>query len=268
MKIFSKKTTASLLAGAMLLTGAMSAGIVQAAESTDTTNRPERSQQQRPMQPPQMDNEKMAQELSDTFDISKDEVQSYQKENKGDFHDIFRAALLAKTSGRSFADVIALKTSSNTWKDVQSSLGITKEQIRTAQDELMAARMEKALSIPKSTSLSLMKQGYRHMDIAMASTLAKESGRTIDAVLAMRKINNTWEDVAKSLNISEDTLHKDMKGMHAMNGMQEGMPGGDMHRGGGQPPCPPPNDGRQPADSQQKDNDRPAPPAADEQPAE
>ena len=66
MKLFNKKTTAGLLAGAMLLTGAMSSGIVQAAENdSSTSSEPSTQHQRRHMQRPQINTEKMAQEIEE-----------------------------------------------------------------------------------------------------------------------------------------------------------------------------------------------------------
>ena len=273
MKLFNKKTTAGLLAGAMLLTGAMSAGIVQAAENdSSTSSEPSTQHQRRHMQRPQINTEKMAQEIADTFGVSKDEVQSYQKENKNDFRDVFHAALLAKTSGKSFADVVGMKTSQNSWKDVASSLGISQEQIKNAQDDLMVTRIEKNTGLSQSTSKALLKDGYQPRDITAAAMLAKESGKDVQDILSMRKLNNSWKDVAKALNISDETLQKDMKNMH-----ENGMPG-DMRRGAppqmngdsnGQPPCPPSGDDgdmQAPPQGNGPDGDHQGPPPQGERP--
>ena len=266
MKLFNKKTTAGLLAGAMLLTGSISTGIVQAADNGSSGASERTNQQRRHMQPPQMNTEKMAQEIADTFGVSKDEVESWQKENKNDFRDVFHAALLAKTSGKSFADVAGMKTSQNSWKDVASALGISQEQIKNAQEDLMVTRIEKNTGLAQNTSKALLKDGYQPRDITAAAMLAKESGKNVQDILSMRKLNNSWKDVAKALNISEETLQKDMNNTH-----ENGMPG-DMHRGAppqmngdsnGQPPCPPSDDNgsmQGPPPGEGPDGDHQAPP--------
>ena len=50
--------------------------------------------------------------------------------------------------------------------------------------------------------MKLLKKNYTPRDIKMAGFLAKKSGRTIESVIGMRNISNTWRDVAKELKVS------------------------------------------------------------------
>ena len=230
LKKYNQKPLIGLMAGAVFLGGAMAPYIVQAAQKTDTSPQTETRQQQRQQQPPKMDMDKVAQNIADTFGVNKDEVASYMKNNQGDFRDIFRGAMLSKVSGKSFSDIMAMKTSSNKWQDVEKSLGITHEQMRQAQDDMVAVQLEQKASIAKDTTKSLMQQGYHPDDIAAAGILAQKSGKTINDVLAMKKINNSWKDVAKSLNIDEKTFKESMKDIGGMHGDHHGAPPQDGPR--------------------------------------
>lgn len=73
-------------------------------------------------------------------------------------------------------------------------------------DDNIAKMMAKKGDVDESTALKLLKNGYHPRDIEVAATLAKESGKDIQKVLDMKKINNRWEDVAKSLGVDESKV--------------------------------------------------------------
>lgn len=202
MNTLTKKRMLGLVAGGVLLAGAISPFIVQAAEQCNF--RPPAMGHQ------QMDPGKMAQHIADKFGVSKEEVLAYEKQGVH-FKDLNHASLLAKASGKTLKEVMQIKTLDNTWKDVAQSLGVTKEQIRVVHQDMAAANLESKLSIPKQTSLDLMQQGYRSHDIAAANELSKNTSKPISDILSMRKINNTWYDVAQSLGVDEETFKQDMK---------------------------------------------------------
>lgn len=202
MNTLTKKRMLGLVAGGVLLAGAISPFVVQAAEQCNF--RPPAMGHQ------QMDPDRMAQHIADKFGVSKEEVLAYEKRGVH-FKDLNHASLLAKASGKTLKDVMQIKTLDNTWKDVAQSLGVTKEQIKAVHQDMAATNLESKLSIPKQTSLDLMQQGYRSHDIAAANELSKNTSKPISDILSMRKINNTWYDVAQSLGVDEDTFKQDMK---------------------------------------------------------
>jgi len=67
--------------------------------------------------------------------------------------------------------------------------------------EEAAERISKFAKIDKAKAKELIDKGYHHRDITMAAYLAEKSGKSVDSVLQMKKINNRWIDVAKSLNV-------------------------------------------------------------------
>lgn len=50
--------------------------------------------------------------------------------------DVVKAAVLAKASGKDIAQVVAMKTSQNTWRDVAQSLGLKREDVREEAQHL------------------------------------------------------------------------------------------------------------------------------------
>jgi len=207
MKILSRNKIAAMVAGTFLMAAAASPFIVQAAE-TEQLPAGQHQKAQKNFNRPQVTPEQAAQRLSDVFGIDKATVLKYNTDGRS-FKDIGRAAFLAKASGKSIEDVISLKTSTNTWKDVSTTMGITKEQMKTARQNMVADRLNKKIGLDKQVTLDLLQQGYHARDIGMASQLAKNTSKPIDEVLSMRKINNTWSDVATTLGVDQETFKKD-----------------------------------------------------------
>ncbi len=198
----TKKTIASLVAGVIILGGAATPFIAQAAEQANSCLPVSGHHQISP--------EKFAQEISDTYGTNKDDILKYQKSGVS-FKDLSKASFLTKASDKSLQEVLAAKTPTNTWKDVAKSLGVTREKIKAVRQEMAATQLETKLNIPKQDSQDLMSQGYRPQDIAIANELAKNTGKAIPDILSLRKINNTWRDIAQTLDIDEATFTQDMK---------------------------------------------------------
>jgi hypothetical protein len=201
MKMLPKKTLAAVIAGAFIIAGVLSPFIVQAATSQQDRSAVEHRQ---------VDPDKAAQRIADNFGLDKDTVLKYHT-NGIAFRDIGRAALLANAANKSIDEVIGLKTSSNTWKDVAKTLNVTKDQLKTARNTIAANRLNAKLGFDKDTVMNLFEQGYKTRDVAMAGLLAQDTGKTIATVLDMKKINNTWRDVANSLGVDNATQKQDMQ---------------------------------------------------------
>ena len=112
--------------------------------------------------------------------------------------DVKQAAVLAKLSGKSFSDVLAMKVD---WFQVADKLGVTREQIGEFYEQERIEYFAKMADTDAKTFSSLLKDGYNPHDIMIAGRIAKESKKNIKSVLEKRKINNTWEDVAKSFGV-------------------------------------------------------------------
>jgi hypothetical protein len=201
-----RRNIIGLTLGAVVMAGAMSPFVAQAAEQCDF-NGPQMGHHR-------MNPAKMAENIADTFGVSKDSVLSYEKQGVH-FRDLYKAAFLAKAGDKSLKEVMETKTLDNTWKDVVKALGITKGQIRAAHQDIEATKLEDKLHIAKQTSLDLMQEGYRGRDIAIANELSPNTGKTVKEILAMKQINNSWEDVAQLLGISDENFKKDMNNIKA-----------------------------------------------------
>jgi FixJ family two-component response regulator len=200
---FSKKAIAMAAALTVIALGATVPGFVQAADQKDCPGFHQRHQ---------MSPEQMAEKMSAHLGISQADFTKYQASGLN-HRDIGHAAFLAKISGKTINEVISLKTKDNTWKDVTSTLGITTEQIKSARHNMMADRITEKTGADKNVVLDLLSQGYHGRDIMMASQLAKNTNKQIGEVLSLKKINNTWRDVATELGISQETM-KEFRGMH------------------------------------------------------
>ncbi|HWR31328.1 MAG TPA: hypothetical protein VN631_15995 [Negativicutes bacterium] len=207
MKISGKNAVVGLVLGAFVLASAMTPLAVLAAERGDCVNAGYA------MQRPHFDPAKISQKLAETFGINQDDVVNYQQQGVS-YRDLARASFMAKASGQPLKAVMAAKTYDNTWQDVAQTLGVTAERMQATRHDIAATKLEKNLGLAKQTSLDLMQQGYRSRDIAVANELAKNTSKPIGDILAMRKINNTWSDVAQTLGVNETTLKQDLAKIH------------------------------------------------------
>lgn len=112
--------------------------------------------------------------------------------------DVRHAAILSKLSGKSFSDVLAMKVD---WAQVADKLGVTREQVAEFFNREREEGFAKHAGIDVKTLRNLLKDGYDMRDIAIAGRIAQASGKDVKTVLGKRKLNNTWEDVAKSLGV-------------------------------------------------------------------
>jgi plasmid maintenance system antidote protein VapI len=202
IKTFNKKMIAAIVAGTFLFVGAIAPFAVKAA-TADKNERPRFHQRQ-------IDPQQAAARLSEAFGISQATVLKYHNDGYP-FHDLGKAAFLAKASGKTFEDVLALKTGEKTWRTVAEELGVSREQMRATRQDLQAERISSKLNISKATVTDLQSKGYRGHDIAMAGILSKKTGKSAQNILNMKQINNTWFAVAESLEVDKEAFAAEMK---------------------------------------------------------
>ena len=198
MTSFKKKLIAGLLSGAILFTGGLAMNDVQAAErptknvqQTDTKKHRERPQ----MTEAQIN--EAAKNLADMYGVSQAEVATALKDHVH-FGDIEQAAMLSKISGKSFSAVLAMKCD---WWQVAEKLGVTQEKYDALMKEQMTNRLVEDSKLDKKTVESLLNDNYDPRDIHIAGIIANESGKNVKTILAKRKINNSWKDVAQEFNV-------------------------------------------------------------------
>ena len=227
MNSLKKKMIAGMLAGAILTAGGVGLLSMQsgAAHSYAAT------QVMGPRGGGQMDTADMAKRIAEEFCVSESQVQT-AIEDKKDFRDIGQAAMLAKLSGKSFADVMAMKTGDADWRDIGAKLGVTHDQVLAERDEMTAKRISQQGNVDPDTVVALLKDGCHPQDIDMAGRLAKAADKDVRKVLSYKKINNTWSDVAKQLGVDESAVRPQMwnRGPHRMDddGHYPGIMDGDM----------------------------------------
>ena len=135
--------------------------------------------------------------LSDKYGVDSAQVETALN-NGVHIEDVRHAAVLAKLSNRSFSDVLAMKVD---WFQVAEKLGVTHKQIRDFYEQERTEHFAQLAELDIKTFNNLLKDGYKPHDIMVAGKIAKVSGKNIKNVLDKRKINNTWEDVAKSFGV-------------------------------------------------------------------
>lgn len=198
----NKKVFAGILAGMMVMAGsAMMLAPAQAADQTVNVQ----NQQERPPQPPRFSLNDAAARLAKDCNVNADQVVKYCN-NGGDFRDACFAAQLAKLSGKSFNDVVNAKTDSNNWGDVATSVGVTREMLDADRRSFEAKRISESGNITEDAALKLLNDGYNGMDIDIAGRIAKAANKDVKDVLEMKKLNNSWRDVAAELNVDEKEI--------------------------------------------------------------
>ena len=119
------------------------------------------------------------------------------------FGDVKFAAALAKLSGKSFSEVLAMKVD---WAQVAEKLGVTREQLKAFHEQERDEHFAKMAGVEVKTFKSLLNDGYNPHDIMIAGKIAQASNKNIKSVLDKRKINNSWDDVAKSFGVDLKSL--------------------------------------------------------------
>ena len=195
MRNLKKKLLAGLLCGAMIFTGAQTF-----AAPTDDADRADREAKWQQEAAERIGG--WSKYFAERYGLNSAEIEKAFADGVH-IEDIKNAALLAKLSGKSFSDVLAMKVD---WPQVAQKLGVTREQIKNFYANERDEAFAKKSGLDVSAYKSLVKDGYRPHDIDIAARIAKASGKDIKTVLGSRKINNTWSDVAKSFGVDIKTI--------------------------------------------------------------
>ena len=235
----SKKMIMAMAAGGLLL-GASLFGVTGEAAEGDHHDSPPMGHHHMGQGPWRMNNEEAAARAAEMFGVDEAEVAAYLAENPRAFRDIFPCSMLARTSGHSFAEVMAFYEEQGDWRAVGESLGVTREMIHETMGELMAARLaDDKTNLTPEEARTLLREGYHPRDVRAAGILGKAANKSARDILAMKKINNGWDDVAKELGLDAKVLREAFRPNWMMGG--PGMGHGPGMRGGEEPiPVPPP----------------------------
>ena len=230
----NKKLFIAMAAGGVLI-GASLFGGVEAAEAHGGYNGPmeHRQEMQERMGPGawRMSDEDAAKRAAEMFGVDEAEVAAYLAENPRAFRDVFPCSMLARTSGRSFAEVMAIYDDQGDWRAVGESLGVTREMIHETMGELMANRLaDEKTNLTPEEARTLLREGYHPRDVRAAGILGKAANKSARDVLALKKINNGWDDVAKELGLDAGVLREAFRPGWMMGGPDMGR-GPGMGRG-------------------------------------
>ena len=183
---FRKKLFIGILSGAMILSGGVSSAAPEMPEFDET------------WQEESLNNHgTWAKYFSARYGVDAAQIEKALSDGVH-IGDIRQAAVLAKLSGKSFSDVLAMKVD---WTQVAEKLGVTHEQIAEFFQQEREEHFAKRTGIDVKTLKALLKDGYAPHDIDIAAKIAKASNKNIKSVLEKRRINNTWDDVAKSFGV-------------------------------------------------------------------
>lgn len=216
MKAMKKKFIAGIVAGAVLAGIGFSTMNAKAAENAgEQKNPPQMQKGHMPKHPRvKMSADEAAQRIHETFGMDEKEVKEAVTEGR-DFRDIGQAAMLANITEKSFKDILAMKTEGKNWQEIAKSLGVTREQIEGQMRLMQAMHIGQKGKVDKDTALTLLNNGYEPRDIERAGVLAKAAGKDIQSVLDLKKINNSWKDVAAQLGV-DPNVFKAEKGKREM----------------------------------------------------
>lgn len=214
-----KKAIAASLAGAFLMTGISFTQPDQSFAEAATPQHYYNQDKNKQFSPDQM-----LQNMHDCFGIDKQVLLDYQA--KGwTVRDLHQASFIAYVAKVPIGDVLNAKTDKN-WIEVRESFGITKDQYAQARTNFMGANLAKNLAVNETTIKNLLADGYHPRDIAMAVTISKKTDKSISTVLAHKKINNTWENVATSLGLTSEAYEQSLADARSCMGSGAGFQGG------------------------------------------
>ena len=235
-----KKTIMALAAGGVLFGASFFGATGEAQEQGGAYGGSPTGQHRMGQEPWRMNDEDAAKRAAEMFGVDEAEVAAYLAENPRAFRDIFPCSMLARTSGHSFSEVMAIYGEQGDWRAVGESLGVTREMIHETMGELMAARLaDDKTNLTPEEAQALLREGYHPRDVRAAGILGKAANKSARDILAMKKINNGWDDVAKELGLDAKVLREAFRPdwMMGGSGMGPGMGRGGM---GGEDPIPVP----------------------------
>ncbi|MCX7779912.1 MAG: hypothetical protein N2491_03220 [Negativicutes bacterium] len=158
----------------------------------------------------QINPSQFAKTMSDLFGVSEAAVSRYLAAGVS-YRDIGAGSFLALASGNSLDEIMPLKTSSNTWREVAQKLGVTRQQAKATSHNVVIGQFHAKLGLEQSVTRTLLADGYKPRDIAIAGLFARDTAKSIEEVLAVKRINNTWLDVARILAIPPERVRDDMR---------------------------------------------------------
>ena len=218
----NRKCIAAMMAGGLLIGASLFGSSAQAEPPAGHGGHPMEQHRMGPG-PWRMNDEEAAKRAAEMFGVDEAEVAAYLAENPRAFREVVPCSMLARTSGHTFAEVMALYEEQGDWRAVGESLGVTREMIHETMAELMAARIaDDKTNLTTEEVRTLLRDGYHPRDVRAAGVLGKAAGKDAREILGMKKINNGWEDVAKELGLDAKVLREAFRHDGMMGGPGRG----------------------------------------------
>ena len=200
MAYMNKKVLIGALVSGAFLAGMFASPFTYAATQNATSDKNAKPTAHAPKT---IDIDAAAKEVATVYGVKESEVKKAFNDQKP-VEDIYQAALFAKVSGKSFQSVLAMKAD---WFDVGDKLGIDPAKVDAAMEDVHVKEISVRSDVAESEVRRLLKEHYHPRDIETAGRLAKASGKDIQSVLDMKKINQRWGDVAEVLGVKKDIVH-------------------------------------------------------------
>ena len=153
------------------------------------------------------------QNISEYFGVDKQTLVAYYN-NGWEMPELRRGAFLAYASHKSFDDVMNLREN-NSWGRVEYLIGLTPNDLKTTQDDIISTQIANKLDINKSIVTFLVKQNYEADEVSPADIIEMYNPPT-----------SNWEVVADDLGITQEELDEIHQKMETLDlGMIKGPKG-------------------------------------------
>ena len=172
------------------------------AKNKDNTNHP----MKREMKDQTVYNIDQASErLANMFDVDKSTIISYCSEGYK-VRELYIVGIITQASGKSFKEVMALKTPDNNFFNIAKKLGVSQDDAISISEELSLNEVVEYLQIDRKVFDNLVKENYRYRDIILAGIVSKHAKKPVNEIILLKKTNNTWFEVAADFNITVNGL--------------------------------------------------------------
>lgn len=198
-----KNLTAVVVSAALVMQGTSIAPLWAAEVGTQSVYSAANNAEKRPplprMRRPQMTKEQALQLLKENYNFDAVELSGYL-DSGTNYRELDQLCLYASLSRKPLAKVVELKEN-YTGERLKLVLGLTPQKFYERSLVYQSLELTAELKLPEAVVLKYLKQGYTASDIKMAAALASVSNLSVDSILKMRTIANSWPDIAKQIGI-------------------------------------------------------------------
>ncbi|MGG2093635.1 hypothetical protein AB1283_13155 [Bacillus sp. S13(2024)] len=145
-------------------------------------------------------------------------------------HEIWKAARIAKLSGKDINAVLEYYKQKHTWKETAQHFGVDPKKLHKFHKHHMSKEMEgkllqKVAAMQKSTP-DQVKQTMRDYEVslfhlAVLNIISQKSGTSLNDVLKMKKDGMNVKQIAEKLNVKKEDIKAEMKKLKASLKMEK-----------------------------------------------